>query len=69
MSKINEAIVAVICPLGNCDSLVSEEEIRQRVPVEVFEKYERFKVEIEQNPEIKICPGCSRIYQHPDWRK
>lgn len=69
VSKINEAIVAIICPLGNCDSLVSEEEIRQLVPDEVFEKYERFKVEVEQNPGIKICPGCSRIYQHPDLEK
>ena len=63
-AKIEEAIVKIVCPLGNCDSLVSEDEIKNIVSEEVLEKYERFKVELEQNPHIKTCPSCSRIYQH-----
>ena len=68
-SKIEEAVVKIVCPLGNCDSLISEDEIKELVPGEVFEKYQRFKVEIEQNPYIKTCPGCSRIYHHPELAK
>ena len=68
-SKIEEAVVKIVCPLGNCDSLISEDEIKELVSGEVFEKYQRFKVEIEQNPYIKTCPGCSRIYHHPELAK
>ena len=69
VSKIEEAIVKIVCPLGNCDSLISQDEIKELVPDEIFEKYQRFKVEIEQNPHIKTCPGCSRIYHFPDVTK
>jgi len=65
-SKIEEAIVKIICPLGNCDNAVTDDEVEELVSEEIFEKYQQFKVEIEQNPLIKTCPGCSRIHHHPD---
>lgn len=65
-SKIDEAIVKIVCPLGNCDSLMSNDEIKELVPEEIYEKFQRFKVEVEQNPLIKTCPGCSRIHNQTD---
>lgn len=65
-SKIEEAIVKIICPLGNCDNAVTDDEVEELVSEEIFEKYQQFKVEIEQDPLIKTCPGCSRIHHHPD---
>lgn len=65
-SKIEEAIVKIVCPLGNCDSLISDDEVQELVSDEIFEKFQRFKVEIEQNPSIKTCPGCSRIHRYTD---
>lgn len=63
-SKIEEAIVKIICPLGNCDNLISDDEVGKLISENVFEKYQRFKVEVERNPSIKTCPGCSRIHHY-----
>ena len=65
-SKIEEAIVKIVCPLGSCDSLLSDGEVQELVSDEIFEKFRQFKVEIEQNPSIKTCPGCSRIHRYTD---
>lgn len=37
--KIEEVVVKIVCFFGNCDSLIGEDEIKEFVLDEVFEKY------------------------------
>ena len=62
--KINQAIVKIVCPLENCDAMANEDEIKEIVKTDIFEKYQKFKVDLEANPSVKTCPNCSRVYRY-----
>ena len=62
--KIEHGIVEVVCPMGDCDRMATEEEIADLVSEAVLSKYRRFCVDLANNPHMKTCPNCSRIYQH-----
>lgn len=62
-AKINHAIIKIICPLENCDAIAKEDEIKAVVKNDLFEKYQKFKVDVDGNPDVKTCPSCSRIYR------
>ncbi|XP_048590279.1 E3 ubiquitin-protein ligase RNF217-like [Nematostella vectensis] len=61
--KVSQGIVKIICPLEDCDRILLEDEIQTIASEEIWRKYEKFKTDIEQNPNIKTCPNCSRIYR------
>lgn len=61
-TKINQAIVKIICPLEECDYFISEDEIQQLVSEELYEKYKKFQIDMAQNPNVKSCPNCSKIF-------
>ncbi|XP_020892021.1 probable E3 ubiquitin-protein ligase RNF217 [Exaiptasia diaphana] len=61
-TKIKQAIVKIVCPLEDCDSFVPNEEIKELACPELYLKFEQFLVDIEQNPNVKTCPNCSRIF-------
>lgn len=61
-TKIKQAVVKIVCPLEDCDSFVSHNEIKELASPELNAKFEQFLVDIEQNPNVKTCPNCSRIF-------
>ena len=63
-TKIKHAIVKIVCPLEYCDAIAKEDEIRATVENDIYDKYQKFKVDLDDNPNVKTCPNCSRIYRH-----
>ena len=61
-TKINQAVVKIVCPLEECDSFIPEEEIQELASEELYEKYMKFQIDMAQNPNVKSCPNCSKIF-------
>jgi hypothetical protein len=58
-SCVNDGIISIRCPgYGDCNAILSNEEIQQLVPLATYEKYIRYK-EIKQNPHYRECPFCN----------
>lgn len=59
---IREAKVHFTCPTGECSKPVSKDEILCRIQDnEIIEKYRRFIVNANLEPNKKTCPHCSLI--------
>ena len=60
--EVERGVVKIECINGNCDSYVHRDEILGRLPLTMKEKYYRFLVDANKDPNIKTCPRCSHIY-------
>ena len=60
--EVEGGVVKIECINGTCDSYVHRDEILERLPIEKKEKFYRFLVDANKDPNIKTCPRCSRIY-------
>ena len=64
--EIEGGIVKIECINGTCDSYVHRDEILERLPYEMKDKYYRFLVDANKDPNIKTCPRCSKIYNRTE---
>lgn len=62
MYEVERGVVKIECINGTCDSYVHRDEILGRLPLTMKEKYYRFLVDANQDPNIKTCPRCSHVY-------
>ena len=60
--EVERGVVKIECINGACDSYVHRDEILGRLPPTMKEKYYRFLVDANKDPNVKTCPRCSHIY-------
>lgn len=61
--QINTGIVQLRCPSSDCNIYIHRDEILARLPTETKEKYYRFLVDANNDPNVKTCPRCSYIHK------
>lgn len=66
LSQVERGVVKIECLNGTCDSYVHRDEILGRLPLTMKEKYYRFLVDANKDPNIKTCPRCSHIYNRTE---
>ncbi|CAG5122255.1 unnamed protein product [Candidula unifasciata] len=60
--KVNEAKVQIECPSDRCAVLIHKDEINERLPQDLKEKFARFLINANTDPLKKTCPACSEVY-------
>ncbi|KAH9491939.1 hypothetical protein Btru_026837 [Bulinus truncatus] len=61
-TKVNEAKVEIECPNDKCNVLVHRDEINERLPSELKDKFVKFLIDANADPCQKTCPACSKGY-------
>ncbi|KAJ8321935.1 hypothetical protein KUTeg_000406 [Tegillarca granosa] len=61
--QINTGNVQLRCPSSECNIYIHRDEILARLPTETKEKYYRFLVDANNDPNVKTCPRCSYIHK------
>ena len=64
--EVERGVVKIECINGTCDSYVHRDEILERLPFEIKDKYYRFLVDANKDPNVKTCPRCSKIYNRTE---
>ena len=67
-SKIEEAVVKIVCPLGNCDSLISEDEIKELVSDEVLKSTNASKWKLNRIHISRHALAVRESITIPTWR-
>lgn len=60
--EVERGVVRIECINGTCVSYIHRDEILGRLPPTIKDKYYRFLVDANKDPNIKTCPRCSNIY-------
>lgn len=60
--KVNEAKVQIECPNDRCTILIHRDEINERLPQDLKDKFARFLINANTDPLKKTCPACSEVY-------
>ncbi|XP_013071019.2 uncharacterized protein DDB_G0292642-like [Biomphalaria glabrata] len=58
--KVSEAKVQIECPSDRCNVLVHRDEINERLPNEMRDKFAKFLIDANADPCEKTCPACSK---------
>lgn len=60
--KVNEAKVQIECPNVRCNVLIHRDEVNERLPKDLKDKFAKFLVDANADPLKKTCPACSEVY-------
>ncbi|CAL1537520.1 unnamed protein product [Lymnaea stagnalis] len=60
--KVNEGKVQIECPNDRCNVLVHKDEVNERLPNEMKEKFAKFLIDANADPCQKTCPDCSKTF-------
>ncbi|XP_059139964.1 uncharacterized protein LOC131928071 [Physella acuta] len=60
--KVNEAKVQIECPNDRCHVLVHRDEVNERLPNDLKDKFTKFLIDANADPCEKTCPACSKVY-------
>ncbi|XP_071110560.1 uncharacterized protein [Haliotis cracherodii] len=61
ITQVNQGIVKIECLKTECSSYVHRDEILARLPAELKDKYYKFLVDANKDPDVKTCPRCSHV--------
>ena len=64
--KVNGGIVKISCINDSCSSYIHRDEIFNRLSLEMKEKFYRFLVNANEDPQVKTCPKCSHVYNEAE---
>ena len=67
-TQITEGFVRLKCPCNLCTRVVSDNEVEQYCTTNQMKLYFKNKVDAENNPRRKTCPGCNIVhsFDEPD---
>eukprot|EP00794_Sanderia_malayensis_P013726 gene13726-15157_t len=64
-TQITEGFTVIYCPAESCVRVFSDNEVEE-LSSEFAELYIKNKVDTENNPRKKTCPGCNKIHSFPE---
>ena len=66
-AKISEGFILIRCPADYCTRIISNNEIKEHCS-ELIHLYTKNKVDAENDPRHKTCPGCNLVhhFEEPD---
>ena len=66
-AKISEGFILIRCPADYCTRIISNDEIKEHCN-ELIHLYTKNKVDAENDPRHKTCPGCNLVhhFEEPD---
>ena len=68
-NTIMEGFIQLCCPGDSCSRAITDSEIEKYCDAECVTLYFKNKVDAENNPRRKTCPGCNKIHSFEDEEK